>query len=177
MNQIATKEQPSTLAPESRVREAVVKLFAAYPGHGAAEMTESAIGTYVAMLREYPMPAIVEAARLFLAGRVGGHNPAFRPSVAQWCVEARRLRDEARAAEYSTRLALAPPSAERRVSDEERAKVDEMMAKLAADLAARASPAPRARPPDQSPGELAPLDLSGVTLSPLAIERMARGAA
>lgn len=121
-NQVTTTSQasPSMQAPDEKIREAVVKLFAAYPAHGSAEATESAIGTYVAMLREYPLAAIVESAKGFLSGRITGHNPAFRPSVAQWAIAARKHRDEARAAAMSPKALPTPePSKNQGLSADE----------------------------------------------------------
>jgi hypothetical protein len=90
------------------LRSAIVKLFAAYPAYGSAEATESAIGTYAAMLKEYPIKAITDAAQAFMAGKVKGYNPANRPSVAQWAVEACNRRDAMRA-EFMPRRALPAP--------------------------------------------------------------------
>lgn len=122
---------PLTPAPVEKIREAVVKMFAAYPAHGSAEMAESAIGTYVATLSEYPLRSIVEAAQAFLSGRVSGYNPAFRPSAAQWAVEARKRRDEARAAQMP---AKALPAPDKPISAEERAKVAALFEGLAKRL-------------------------------------------
>ena len=156
------------------ITQSLSALLSAFPSADSSD-PESTACAYMMAIEDIPEQFVAQAVRRFIRGEVKRDRHTFLPAAPELAREARNCRDEERGRQY---LALPKPEPqERRVSDEERAKVDEMMAKLAADLAARASPAPRARPPDQSPGELAPLDLSGVTLSPLAIERVALGAA
>ena len=132
-NQITTTSPESQLtpAPAEKIREAVARVFAAYPAYGSAEATDSAIGTYAAMLKEYPIKAITDAAQAFMSGRVAGYNPANRPSVAQWVVETHSRRDAMRAAMMPPK-ALPPPEKPR--SAEDRAKVAELLAGLAEQI-------------------------------------------
>lgn len=125
-------------APSDKIREAVIRLFAAYPAHGSEDMAESAIGTYCAMLAEYPLQAITDSARLFLSGRVQGYNPAFRPSVAQWASEARKCHHAMldRVGDNRQHVPSPPKLSQGELSDRARF-VEEMQAKLAANITQR----------------------------------------
>lgn len=126
-------------------------MFAAYPAHGSAEVTESAIGTYTAILREYPISAIIESAKAFLSGRVSGYNPAFRPSCAQWASEARKAHQEA---QTRFRLASMPKKAirppEPYQSLEERASVMAKWELMIKELAGTSKPPIEQRPARRS---------------------------
>lgn len=141
-NQIMTTSAESQLtpAPAEKIREAVARVFAAYPAYGSAEATESAIGTYAAMLKEYPIKAITDAAQAFMSGRVAGYNPANRPTVAQWSVEACSRRDAMRAAAMPLR-ALPPP--EREIPPDERAAVEKQFKALISEMEAKEPRQPR----------------------------------
>jgi len=91
---------------------------------------------FMMAIEDLPADAVAKAVRRFIRGEVKRDRHTFLPSAPELAREARDQRDAARAAAMPPK-ALPPP--ERRVSDEERAKVDALMA----DLAKRLGPPPK----------------------------------
>lgn len=106
-------------ADQGLIREAVVRMLAAFPGRVASDPKHADMmtRTYVAALSGEPLWAITAAAKSFLRGKVAGHNLAFPPSAPQWACEARKESDKVRD-EIAVRVADAKASEERRAAIE-----------------------------------------------------------
>lgn len=89
LTDLSSKLEPAAYA---QIREAVVRMLAAFPAAGASDQAhgEMVANTYTAALTGLPLWAITGAGKAFLRGAVDGYNPAFRPTAPQWAQEARR---------------------------------------------------------------------------------------
>ena len=150
----------ATTDSEKAKIKAIGALFVpgAFPRQEQEGSERQLLQIYLMAVEDIPSGFVALAAKRFIQGQVVGVSVTFRPTPAEFAVEARKLRDKALDHDRLLNLRLAPPESNDPPdpTPEERERCAEMWAKTKAEIeaAVKASRPPRkgwAPPPDYAP--------------------------
>lgn len=122
--------------------QAIGALFipGAFPRQEQEGTEKQLLDVYLIAVEDIHPGFVAMACKRFIQGRVEGVSVAFRPTPAQFAIEARRLRDKSLDSERLSNLRLAgpaiPPGSPPGPTPEERERGAEMLRRVSAEIRA-----------------------------------------